>query len=349
MTFRYTFIGAASSSSKSMTPQSSPGIKVKRDIGEQFRKALAGQGALDRRRKIASDEAYVYLPVRPELVEEKQLRNISDYEQVVREFVHEPVILTPEGILGYQPSFEVIGDIAVVEQDDVETVASALMSSCKNLRSVITPISDVEGEFRTRRFRHVTGEERTNTIHKEHCIRYRVDLEGAYFTPRLGTERLRVARQVRPGDFVLDMFAGVGPFALLLARRGVRVVAIDKNPVAVKCLRENALLNKIDVEILEGDASDLALNYEDVADHVIMNLPHTAHQFLGPAIRAAKNGGVVHYYAISEEKDRYCDLGLIEAATAHQGAKAEVLYKGTVRSYAPHRYNVVIDFCVSKE
>ena len=335
--------------SRSMTLQSSSGIKVKRDMGEQFRKVLAGLGALDRCRKIASDEAYVYLPVRPEFVEEKQLRKISDYEQVERVFVHEPVILTPEGILGYQPSFEVIGDIAIVEQDDAEKVAAALMSSYKNLRSVITPISDVEGEFRTRRFRHVTGEERTNTIHKEHCIRYRVDLVGAYFTPRLGTERLRVARQVRPGDFVLDMFAGVGPFALLLARRGVRVVAIDKNPVAVKCLRENALLNKIDVEILEGDASDLALNYENMADHVIMNLPHTAHQFLGSAIRAAKNGGVVHYYAISEEKDLYCDLGLIEAATAHQGAKAEVLYKGTVRSYAPHRYNVVIDFCVSKE
>lgn len=333
----------------SMTLQFSPGIKVKRDMGEQFRKALAGLGALDRCRKIASDEAYVYLPVRSELVEEKQLRKISDYEQVEREFVHETIMPTPEGILGYQPSFEIIGDIAIVEQDDAEKVAAALMSSFKNLRSVITPISDVEGEFRTRRFRYVAGEERINTIHKEHGIRYRVDLEGAYFTPRLGTERLRVAMQVCPSDFVLDMFAGVGPFALLLARRRARVVAVDKNPVAVKCLRENALLNKIDVEILEGDASDLALNYEDMADHVIMNLPHTAHQFLGPAIRAAKNGGVVHYYAISEEKDLYCDLKLIEAAAAQLGTKAEVLYKGTVRSYAPHRYNVVIDFLVSKE
>jgi len=213
---------------------------------------------------------------------------------------------------------------------------------------VITPVSDVEGEFRTRRFRHVAGEERTITVHREHGLRYRVDLEGAYFTPRLGTERLRISRQVSPGDYVLDMFAGVGPYALLLAHRGARVVAIDKNPVAVKYLRENAILNRTDVEILEGDASDLARNYENMVDHVIMNLPHTAHQFLIPAIQAAKNGGMVHYYAISQDDDLYKDLDLIEAAASQLGVKIDMLYKGVVRSYAPHRYNVVMDIRVSK-
>lgn len=328
--------------------QRSRGIKVKRDQGEQFRKTLAGLEALDRCMKIASDEAYVYLPVLPESVDEKLLKEISDYELVEMEFEPEPPIITPESILGYQPSFEVVGDIAIVEQEDVELVAAALMSSCKNIRTVITPVSDVEGEFRTRRFRHVAGDNRTITIHKEHALRYRVDLEGAYFTPRLGTERLRIARQVVPGDFVLDMFAGVGPFALLLAHRGARVVAVDKNPVAVKYLRENAILNRIDLEILEGDASILARNYENTADHVIMNLPHTAHQFLIPAINAAKNGGVVHYYAISQDDDLYKDLELIEATAFQLGVKIDVLYKGVVRSYAPHRYNVVVDLRVNK-
>jgi tRNA (guanine37-N1)-methyltransferase len=331
-----------------MMPQLSPGIKVKRNQGEQFRKALAGLGALDRCRKIASDGTHVYLPVLPELVDKILLKEISDYEPVEMEFEPEPPIITPESILGYQPSFEVVGDIAIVEQEDAGLVAAALMSTCKNLRSVITPVSDVEGEFRTRRFRHVAGEDRTVTVHREHGLRYRVDLEGAYFTPRLGTERLRIARQVAPGDFVLDMFAGVGPFALLLARGGAKVVAIDKNPVAVKYLRENAILNRIDLEILEGDASDLARNYENTADHVIMNLPHTAHQFLLPAIQAAKDGGVVHYYAISQDDDLYKDLDLIEAAAFQLGVGINVLHKGVVRSYAPHRYNVVMDLRVNK-
>ena len=116
----------------------------------------------------------------------------------------------------------------------------------------------------------------------------------------------------------------------------------------MKYLRENAILNKIDLEILEGDASDLARNYENTADHVIMNLPHNAHQFLIPAIQAAKNGGVVHNNAISQDDDLYKDLDLIEAAAFQLGVMIEALYKGVVRSYAPHRYNVVMDFRINK-
>jgi len=207
----------------------------------------------------------------------------------------------------------------------------------------------VEGEFRPRRFRHVAGVVSTTTTHKEHGLRYRVDLEGAYFTPRLGTERLRIASLVHPADVVLDMFAGVGPFALLLAKRVDRVIAMDKNPVAVKYLRENSLLNKIEnIEILEGDANVLALPYENMADHVIMNLPHSASLFLIAAMKAAKTGGTVHYYCIAPEVDLYKDEALIRDAAQKMGYSVEVLYRSIVRSYAPHRHNVVIDFMVQK-
>jgi tRNA (guanine37-N1)-methyltransferase len=146
------------------------------------------------------------------------------------------------------------------------------------------------------------------------------------------------------------MFAGVGLFALLLAKRGAQVIAMDKNPVAVKYLRENALLNKIsNIEILEGDASELALRYEGRADHVIMNLPHSASQFLIPAMRAAKPGGVVHYYCIAPEDDLFRDEALIRKTAGELGARVEVLYKEIVRSYAPHRSNVVIDSKVCKK
>jgi tRNA (guanine37-N1)-methyltransferase len=258
-------------------------------------------------------------------------------------------ILSPEDLLGFRPSFEVVGDIAMIEDIDAERVAAALMSTSKSIKTVIAPISDVEGEFRTRRFRHVAGEARTVTLHKEHGLRYRVDLEGAYFTPRLGTERLRIASLVRPGDVVLDMFAGVGPFALLLAKKGADVIAMDKNPVAVKYLRENAHLNKVNnIEILEGDASELALHYENRADHVIMNLPHSASEFLIPAMRAAKPEGIIHYYCIAPDDALYRDEALLRKAAEEIGAGGEVLYKEIVRSYAPHRSNVVIDFRVHK-
>ena len=330
----------------------SRGIKVKRSCGERFRKALVETGAFDAKRKIRSDDSNIFLPVR-EVDDEvaARLRLISDFEFLEAEFLPEEHFPTPEELLGFHPSFEIVGDIAIaeVEEADAERVASALMAANRSIRTVIVPISDVEGEFRTRRFRHVAGEERTVTVHKEHGLRYRIDLQGAYFTPRLGTERLRVAKQIRRSDTVLDMFAGVGPFALLMAKKGARVIAMDKNPVAAKYMRENAHLNKIEnIEILEGDANELALRYADSADHVIMNLPHSASQFLIPAMKAAKSGGIVHYYAISPEDALYGDWTKIMQAAERIGARAEVVYQGVVRSYAPHRLNVVIDFRVEK-
>ena len=181
-------------------PDKSLGLKVSRKNGEKIRKALVEAGAFDRSRKICSDESHVYLPVLE--MDEKsaaRVRSIAEFELVEINFPPEECVPSPEDLLGFRPSFEVVGDIAMVEDNDAERVAAALMSTSKSIKTVIAPISDVEGEFRTRRFRHVAGEARTVTLHKEHGLRYRVDLEGAYFTPRLGTERLRIASLVRTG------------------------------------------------------------------------------------------------------------------------------------------------------
>jgi tRNA (guanine37-N1)-methyltransferase len=329
---------------------SSLGLKVDRGRGETFRRRLVELGIFDRDRKIGSDEGHLYLPVLDLSSEAaKDLADLGDFELVEIGFDAAEKKETVEMILGRRAHFEVVGDVAIQDSPDGEA-ASAILKVQKNVKTVISPKTPVEGVYRTRRFQHVAGEEKTVTIHKEHGLRYRIDLEKAYFTPRLGTERLRVANLVAPGDVVFDMFAGVGPFALLFAKRGAKVVAVDKNPEAVRLLRENAALNRIgEIEILEGDAGQMAERYESFADHVIMNLPHTAHDFLKQAIRIAKNGGVVHYYAIAPEEDLYGrDTAFAEEAALATGAKISFLYRGIVRSYAPHQYNIVIDFEVRK-
>jgi tRNA (guanine37-N1)-methyltransferase len=328
----------------------SRGLKVHRSQGEKFRQRLVELGAFDRDRKIGSDEVHLYLPVldlSPEA--EEKLRSLGDFDLVEAEFEDAERRETVGNLLGRRASFEVVGDVAILDDLDGKA-AAAIMAVHRNVRTVISSLTAVEGEYRTRRFRHVAGEEKTTTLHKEHGLRYRIDLEKAYFTPRLGTERLRVAKLIRPGDVVVDMFAGVGPFALLIAKRGAKVVAVDKNPEAVRLLRENARLNRIDgIEILEGDAADLAERYENFADHVIMNLPHTARDFLKEAMRIAKDGGVVHYYAIAPEEDLYGrDTAFVEEGASDLGAMVRILRCGVVRSYAPHQYNIVIDFEVHK-
>lgn len=64
-----------------------------------------------------------------------------------------------------------------------------------------------------------------------------------------------VAREARPEQRVLDMGTGSGVSALLAARAGSDVVAVDINPEAVECARANAEANGVSdrIRFVEGD------------------------------------------------------------------------------------------------
>jgi tRNA (guanine37-N1)-methyltransferase len=116
------------------------------------------------------------------------------------------------------------------------------------------------------------SERTTETIHKENGIRLKIDINKAYFSPRLQTERQRVIEQVKPGETVIDMFCGVGPYSIAIAKKAREVYAIDHNPAAIKLLKENIKLNKVtNVKALKGDALELIKTLPK-ADRIIMNL-----------------------------------------------------------------------------
>jgi tRNA (guanine37-N1)-methyltransferase len=143
------------------------------------------------------------------------------------------------------------------------------------------------------------------------------------------------------------MFAGAGPFSILAAKSAKEVVAIDKNPVAIEYLKRNATLNRIsNMRIICSDAADVAHDPDlaHIADHVIMNLPHSADEFLDEALTILKPGGIIHYYDIREEGDLFdgAEATIKDAAIARDMA-VRVLDRRIVRSYSPHQYNVVLD------
>ena len=115
--------------------EKSLGLQVRREFGERMRKALVECGLLDRSRKIRADEAHIYLPVlQMDAAEEEKLLLIAAYEKVQIDFQTEERVITPEDILGYRPSFEVVGDIAMVEEADAEAVAAASWPPAKASR-----------------------------------------------------------------------------------------------------------------------------------------------------------------------------------------------------------------------
>ena len=76
------------------------------------------------------------------------------------------------------------------------------------------------------------------------------------------------------------------------ARKGSRVLANDLNPDAVSFARENAILNKAELTVLNMDAKELLrLAFTDRLDlppsqlHVVFNLPELALEILADELR----------------------------------------------------------------
>ncbi len=317
-----------------------PCVRAAREDGEAVREALAEHELLDHDHEITVADGRIFIPV-------------TDSEAVPEEYVvvtHDAPAretqVMPADILGFEPSYERLGDIVLVDEDDeerAERVAAAVMDSALPVKTVLNRASKVTGEFRTREWKHLAGDG-TRTVHREYGHEFALDIADMYFSPRLATERHRVTEQVEAGERVADMFAGVGPFAIPAAKRGADVVAVDVNPVAIEYLRENARRNGVEnrVETIEGDVRAVAADYENWADRLVMNLPHSADEFLDAAVRLAGEECVLHYYDIQHESDPY---GPGERAIRAAADEYEVTVetRQSVRSYAPHELNVCLD------
>ena len=199
---------------------------------------------------------------------------------------------------------DVVGDIAIVRLGDFspsekKKVAGALLEELRNVRVVVEQRGGIEGEYRLRPLLHLGGEKRTATVHRENGCLFRVDVAKCYFSPRLSTERLRVASAVKPEERVLNMFAGVGPFSIPIAKlKGARLLSCELNEYAARLHVENNRLNKVEglVEVVNADATDLPEITKQKFDRVLMPLPSRADRFLPTALALVKKRGVVHYY-----------------------------------------------------
>lgn len=270
--------------------------------------------------------------------------------------------LPPEIIEHLYNSYDVIGDIAIVRLDKESQgfssiVAEAIMKSNKNVKTILAQTGAVHGEFRLRKLSHIAGEDRTTTIHKESACMFHVDVESCYFSPRLLHERKRIAGQVSAGEVVVNMFAGVGCFSILIAKRSNadKVFSIDINPVAVQYMQENVRVNGVYGRVIPmlGDAKDIILKrLRRVASRVLMPLPQKALEYLLYAVLALKpSGGMIHYFDFeyAEKKEEAIEKVKLKAAERLEslGVVFDVCFSRVVRSTGPHWYQVVLDIKVA--
>jgi tRNA (guanine37-N1)-methyltransferase len=327
-----------------------PCVRVAREDGEQAREALADADLIDPDAEITVADGRLYVPVTdPEAVP-------GEFEVVVHDVPARETQDAPADLLGFEPSYERLGDVAILEADDPERareIADAILASDLPVATVLNKASKVKGETRVRDWEVLAGEgdqprssgSDTETVHREYGCEYALDLAAVYFSPRLATERHRVAEQVASGERAFDMFAGVGPFVVPFAKRGADCVGVDVNPRAVEYLRENASRNGVEerVTAIEGDVRGVAGDYEGWADRIVMNLPHSADEFLDAAVTIAGEDCRLHYYDIQHEDDPFGPGIAAIREAVEPDYEVVVETEHVVRSYAPHELNVCLD------
>jgi tRNA (guanine37-N1)-methyltransferase len=251
-------------------------------------------------------------------------------------------------------AFDLVGDIAILEVNKglsgrEREIAAALMSVNSHIKVVAKKAGPVSGELRLRELKVIGGESRTVTTHHEAGCAFKVDVAKAWFSPRFVFERQRIASLVKPGEKILALFAGVGPYPVVIAKKqpASEIVAVELNHEACEHMRENLRLNRVtNVKVMEGDVREVApKNYANWADRIIMPLPLGAGDFLDVALKAAKQGCVIHFYGTGKIEDPFGEsLKAIEAACKREGRKFKVLDERIVLPYAPGISRVAVDF-----
>lgn len=334
------------------------GLKVPKENADKIRRILLNQSLINLDMKIKSTDDFVFIP----LIHQPSDELIEDIKLIEGEIVDtnfETHTKGPKSLKDYlknkindldvdeiKKSFDIIGDVVVLEIPDEFSdykfiIGEAALKFTKR-RAVYRKTSEIKGIIRTREFEYLAGDDSSETIHKEFGTKLKLDIKKVYFSPRLATERKRVSDKVKTGETIADMFAGVGPFSIAIAKtHDVNIYAIDINPDAYHYIKENIKLNNLTGQInpILGDVKevfdDLNINF----DRIIMNLPGTACKFLDPAISSLKPGGVIHYYEFSSNYNTPINR-IIETAKPRE---VEILNSRKVKSKSPGVWHIGID------
>ena len=256
--------------------------------------------------------------------------------------------LTHDEIENLRTSFDTIGDVVILEipenlESKKQIIGDAAIEFTKR-KPIYMKKSAIKGTTRVRDLEFLSGVDDSITIHKEHGARLKLDVRQVYFSPRLATERKRVMESVNDGERILDMFCGIGPYPIVIAKnKNVDITAVDINKYAIKYLDENIKLNKLKGNITTycGDVREVSESFKTKFDRIIMNLPGLAYTFLDVSVDLIEDGGIINYYEFSDSYET--GIKRLENACSKAGKQAEIINCRKVKSTSPGEWHMAID------
>jgi len=252
-------------------------------------------------------------------------------EKLKTDVLSEDLILTPR-------SYFILGKILIIRLNPKlykyrKIIGKAILEILPYVHTVVLE-KQIGGVKRQPKIEVIAGCKNTITTHKEHGAKFILDVSKIMWSKGNKKEKEVMMNAVKPGEVVVDMFAGIGYWSIFLAKKAKKVYSIDLNPDAVEYLRKNAFLNKVEnkIEILEGDCQDFVDFLENTADRVVMGYIYETEKFLPAALKIAKKGAIIHFHRnIGENQE-------IEFPK-----EVKILRMRKVKSYAPKVWHVVYD------
>jgi len=325
-------------------------VKVKKGFAEKAKKYLLNKDVIDRTKSTFHKGEYVYFPVKHEVdVRQFQAELIKiaaieyrkkSYSELTKKLFDKQV----------NTGYDTLGNIAIIDEmndKDAKELANIIIASNKSITTVLKKAGAVTGEYRTRQYKFVSGKRTFTAKYKENGCSFIFDVRKTFFSSRLSFERARIVQTIKPGENVIVMFAGVGPFAIEIAKKdkNAKIIAIELNPYAYKYMKKNIKINKTtNVKPIFGDVKKEYKNFKAFADHVIMPLPKISTNFLKEALYTLKDEGIIHIYLFVERQK-----GIVSAEkwlkdkVKEYGYKAKIVFSRKVRDYSPTEIEIVVE------
>jgi tRNA wybutosine-synthesizing protein 2 len=269
--------------------------------------------------------------------------------------------ISEEDLARLPSGFQRIGDIIILNLVDElvkyeKEIGEAVLELNPSVRSVCRKTGIITGTFREPQISVIAGSEDTVTTHIESGCKYRFDVRKVMFAKGNVVERSRIAKQVKDGEVIVDMFAGLGYFSVPIGvlSKPEKVYSIELNPVSFGFLQENLKINHIhNIEAINGDNRfevDKLVSEGVFADRVLMGYLPPPKEFLDWAFKIIKKGGILHYEDIvrveKEQEDIDRVVGDVREIGEKLGFEVELILARKVKSYGPKTEHWVFDFKV---
>lgn len=250
---------------------------------------------------------------------------------------------------------EMVGEILILEippelKKKEKVIAEAYLKANKQITTVVKKSNIHTGQFRTRKVTVLAGKKTKETMHHENGIELKLHLEKTYFSARSGSERLRIAQMVKPGEEVLVMFSGAAPYPLVIAKNSDarHVYGIELNPEAHDYALENVMINRLQdkVSIIHGDVKHKIPPLRQKFDRIAMPLPKTGEQFLDLALLKAKKGAIIHLYSFLQESEIDAYAKKVKDISKKLGYSVRIMDKIKCGQFSPGTFRVCLDMKV---